>query len=175
MPVITFSDFAAGLDLRKGASVSDANRLRVLDNCYVTTGKTIRKRPGLVLETVLEVGTKGLRAAGGKLNTFYASGTVTHADTRFLANKIAPEFLHDIRGVSWRRKIYTFSTEIGLQHYPMPPSFATCMSVRISGVERKLDYIGEDEQKIEAALDTTSQARPYQYWFEHPSNADIQS
>ena len=89
MPTITFQDFAAGLDLRKGASVSDANRLRVLDNCYVTTGKTIRKRPGLVLETVLEVGTKGLRAAGGKLNTFYASGTVTHGDTRFLANKIA--------------------------------------------------------------------------------------
>lgn len=92
-----------------------------------------------------------------------------------LANKIAPEFLHDIRGVSWRRKVYTFSTEIGLQHYAMPPSFATCMSVRISGVERKLDHIGEDEQKIEAALDTTTQARPYQYWFERPSNEDIQT
>lgn len=30
-----------------------------------------------------------MRAAGGKLNTFYATGTVTHGDTRFVANKIA--------------------------------------------------------------------------------------
>ena len=89
MAAITFSDYSSGLDLRKGASVSDANRLRVLDNCYVTTGKTIRKRPGLTLVTTLETGTQGLRAAGGKLNTFYATGTVTHADTRFVANKIA--------------------------------------------------------------------------------------
>lgn len=89
MGAITFSDFSSGLDLRKGASVSDASRLRVLNNCYVTTGKTIRKRPGLTYVTTLETGTKGLRAAGGKLNTFHATGTVTHADTRFVANKIA--------------------------------------------------------------------------------------
>lgn len=89
MPAISFTEFESGLDLRKGASVSDANRLRVLTNCYVTTGKTIKKRPGLSLVANLETGTKGLRAAGGKLNTFYATGTVTHADTRFVANKIA--------------------------------------------------------------------------------------
>lgn len=89
MSVITFDRFDAGLDLRKGASVSDANRLRVLDNCYVTTGRTIRKRPGLVSVATLETGTKGLRAAGGKLNTFYAVGTITHLNTMFLANKVA--------------------------------------------------------------------------------------
>jgi hypothetical protein len=89
MSVITFDNFSAGLDLRKGASVSDANRLRVLDNCYVTTGKTIRKRPGMVKIADLEPGTKGLRAANGKLNTFYATGTISHADTQFKANKIA--------------------------------------------------------------------------------------
>lgn len=88
MAAITFSDYSSGLDLRKGASVSDANRLRVLDNCYVTTGKTIRKRPGLSIVATLESGTQGLRAAGGKLNTFYATGSITHADTRFKANKI---------------------------------------------------------------------------------------
>ena len=88
MSAITFSDYSSGLDLRKGASVSDANRLRVLDNCYVTTGKTIRKRPGLTIVATLEAGTQGLRAAGGKLNTFYATGTVTHANTLFVANKI---------------------------------------------------------------------------------------
>ena len=89
MSVITFDRFDAGLDLRKGASVSDANRLRRLDNCYVTTGRTIKKRPGLTLVTTLEPGTVGLRAAGGKLNTFYGVGTVSHADTRFLPNKVA--------------------------------------------------------------------------------------
>lgn len=89
MSAITFDNFSSGLDVRKGASVSDANRLRRLDNCYVTTGKTIRKRPGLSIVTTLETGTQGLRAAGGKLNTFYATGTVTHADTQFKANKIA--------------------------------------------------------------------------------------
>lgn len=88
MSAITFSDFASGLDLRKGASVSDADRLRKLTNCYVTTGKTIKKRPGLTLVSVLETGTRGLRSAGGKLNTFYATGTITHSDTRFVANKI---------------------------------------------------------------------------------------
>lgn len=89
MSTITFDRYDAGLDLRKGASVSDANRLRVLDNCFVTTGRTIRKRPGLSLVTTLEPGTKGLRAAGGKLNTFYATGSIAHSDTRFQANKIA--------------------------------------------------------------------------------------
>lgn len=69
--------------------MSDANRLRVLNNCFVTTGKTIRKRPGLTLVQTLESGTVGLRAAGGKLNTFHATGTVTHANTLFKANKIA--------------------------------------------------------------------------------------
>ena len=89
MPTISFQDFSSGLDLRKGASVSDANRLRNLTNCYITTGKTIRKRPGLTVVANLEAGTVGLKSAGGKLNTFYSTGTVTHADTRFVAHKIA--------------------------------------------------------------------------------------
>jgi hypothetical protein len=88
MPVITFDNFANGLDLRKGASVSDANRLRGLDNCYVTTGKTIRKRPGIIQEATIEAGTTGLRAAGGILNTFYASGSITHANPLFEAHKV---------------------------------------------------------------------------------------
>lgn len=88
MPSITFDRFDAGLDVRKGASVSDANRLRGLKNAYVTTGRTIRKRPGLAHVGTLEIGTSGLRAAGGKLHTFYGSGVIAHADTRFVANKI---------------------------------------------------------------------------------------
>ncbi len=88
MPVIVFDQFGSGLDLRRGASVADATRLRVLKNAYVTTGKTIQKRPGLTKVTTLETGTKGLRSGISKLNTFFESGTITHANPLFRANKI---------------------------------------------------------------------------------------
>ncbi len=86
---ITFDEFDVGLDLRKSASVSDANRLRELTNAYVTTGKALRKRQGYTLVATLEAGTKGLVAGLGKLNTFYESGSITHANTLFQANKVA--------------------------------------------------------------------------------------
>lgn len=98
MPSITFDRFDAGLDLRKGASVADANRLRVLTNAYVTTGRSIQKRPVLARVDTLEPGTVGLKAAGGKLNTFYGQGTVTHMNPLFLANKVAhPTTAQDLR------------------------------------------------------------------------------
>ena len=80
MPIVTYSDFSIGKDLRKGASVADANRLRELKNGYVTTGKAIKKRPGTEKITELESGTVGIFAAGGVLNTFTTSGSVTHAN-----------------------------------------------------------------------------------------------
>ena len=88
MPSITYDRFDGGLDVRRGASTSDANRLRGLTNAYITTGKQIQKRPCLSLVASLEPGTKGLRAAGGKLNTFYQSGAIAHANTLFRANKV---------------------------------------------------------------------------------------
>ncbi len=90
MSSITFDRFDLGVDLRKGASVSDANRLREMKNAFVTTGLATQKRPGLVKVTTLEPGTKGLFSAFGKLHTFYGAGSITHADTRFQANKVAP-------------------------------------------------------------------------------------
>lgn len=87
MGSITFDRFDLGIDLRKGASVSDANRLREMKNAYVTTGLATQKRPGLVKVTTLEPGTKGLFPAFGKLHTFYAGGTIVHADPRFEAHK----------------------------------------------------------------------------------------
>lgn len=89
MPAITFDKFDLGIDLRKGASVSDANRLREMKNAFVTTGLATSKRPGLTKVADLEPGTKGLSAAFGKLQTFYSQGTVTHANTLFQANKVA--------------------------------------------------------------------------------------
>jgi hypothetical protein len=76
-----------GIDLRKGGSVSDANRLRDMKNAYVTTGLATQKRPGLVKVATLEAGTFGLFSGLGKLNTFYEAGTITHANTLFRANK----------------------------------------------------------------------------------------
>lgn len=88
MSQINFDRFDLGIDLRKGASVSDANRLREMKNAYVTTGLATQKRPGLVKVADLEPGTKGLFAAFGKLHTFYGSGTVSHANPLFQANKV---------------------------------------------------------------------------------------
>lgn len=88
MSKITFDRFDLGIDLRKGAAVSDANRLRQMKNAFVTTGLATQKRPGLVKVADLEPGTKGLFAAFGKLQTFYGEGTVTHANTLFNPNKV---------------------------------------------------------------------------------------
>jgi len=88
MTQITFDRFDLGIDLRKGASVSDANRLREMKNAYVTTGLATQKRPGLLKVAELEAGTKGLFAAFGKLHTFYGEGTVTHANPLFESHKV---------------------------------------------------------------------------------------
>jgi hypothetical protein len=88
MAEITFDRFDLGLDLRKGASVSDANRLRVLTNAFVNTGHTISKRPAARKIATLEAGTKGLRPGFGFLQTFYGSGSIVHANPLFRANLI---------------------------------------------------------------------------------------
>lgn len=92
MATITYDEFDIGLDHRKGASVSDANRLRELKNAYVSKGKVIRKRPGTTLAqqfTGGEIGTKGLVAGNGKLNTFIEGEAVTHGNSLFQCHRLA--------------------------------------------------------------------------------------
>lgn len=89
MPAIAFDQFSGGLDRRNSQAMSAANVLWNLRNAYITTGKKIRKRPCLTRVATLEAGTVGLKAAGGKLNTFYGNGTITHANPLFVANKVA--------------------------------------------------------------------------------------
>ncbi len=89
MKTLTFDRFDLGIDLRKGPSVSDANRLREMTNAEVTLGLAAQKRPGLVKVTTLAPGTRGLFAADGQWHTFYGHGTVIHADSRFKAHKVA--------------------------------------------------------------------------------------
>lgn len=81
---LTLDRFDLGIDVRKGSSVSDANRLREMKNCYVTTGLATAKRPGFTKVATLEAGTKGLVAAFGWLNTFKGGGSpVLHANPLF--------------------------------------------------------------------------------------------
>jgi hypothetical protein len=89
MAEVQFDRFELGLDVRQGKSVSDANRLRVLKNANPTTGRFLRKRPCLKLIFALEAGTKGLKGAGGNLNTFHGSGHVTHANSLFESHHVS--------------------------------------------------------------------------------------
>lgn len=89
MASITFNKFDLGIDLRKSAAVSDANRLREMKNAHVTTGLATAKRPGLTKIATLETGTKGLFAAMGKLHTFYGGvDEVVHENPLFKANRL---------------------------------------------------------------------------------------
>jgi hypothetical protein len=86
---ISYDRFDYGLDLRKGLSTSDANRLRVLKNAHATEGRTIRKRPGSIKIATLEAGTEGLFAGNGKLNTFYGgTASITHANPLFQSHNV---------------------------------------------------------------------------------------
>jgi hypothetical protein len=75
--------------VRPSAALSKTNILRVLQNAYVTKGKSIKKRPCLSFVATLEAGTVGLKSFSGKLNTFYgAAAAIVHADTRFVARRV---------------------------------------------------------------------------------------
>lgn len=89
MSTITFDRWDQGLDHRLDKRVSDANRLTVLDNCHVTTGRKIRGRPGTRKIATLEAGTKGLIAGATAIQTFYTvPGPITHANPLFNANSV---------------------------------------------------------------------------------------
>lgn len=89
MATITFNKFDLGIDHRKDASVSDANRLIEMKNAHVTSGLATAKRPGLQKVATLEAGTKGLFAAFGKLHTFYGGvDEIEHADPLFHACRL---------------------------------------------------------------------------------------
>lgn len=70
MTAITYDRFDGGLDLRQLASSADANRLRVLKNAYITTGRTIKKRKGTMIVGTLPGNTVGLFSGIDGLFTF---------------------------------------------------------------------------------------------------------
>lgn len=70
MPAITFSDFSGGLDRRLPVTVQDSSRLWILRNAHITTGKRIKKRPGLKVISTALGGSVGLAAVAGRLKVF---------------------------------------------------------------------------------------------------------
>lgn len=76
MPAITFSDFSGGLDRRLPVTVQDSSRLWILRNAYITTGKRIKKRPGLRKIANGLTGSVGLAAVAGRLKVFITSGQI---------------------------------------------------------------------------------------------------
>jgi hypothetical protein len=107
MPVVTFADFSGGLDVRPQQFLARPNILRILQNAYVTTGKTVKKRPCLMAVATLEAGTVGLKSFKGKLQTFYGEGAaIVHANPLFTANRVP----HWTTGATRRRSTTPIST-----------------------------------------------------------------
>jgi hypothetical protein len=75
MPVISYLDFSGGLDRRLSVNSQDANKLWRLKDAYVTTGKRIKKRPGLRRVTSGLSGSFGLKSVNGALNVFCDTGS----------------------------------------------------------------------------------------------------
>ena len=75
MPAITYKEWSGGLDRRLPLGVQDANRLWMLQNAYITSGKKIAKRPGLKLVSANMAGSVGLVAMNGVPCVFVESGT----------------------------------------------------------------------------------------------------
>ena len=117
MATITFNKFDLGIDHRKGAAVSDANRLIEMKNAHVTTGLATEKRPGLKKVATLETGTKGLFPAFGKLHTFYGGAEeITHANPLFEAHPLvcAEEVTDDITNETSHAAVHKAVTDV---HY----------------------------------------------------------
>jgi hypothetical protein len=116
MSKITFNEWGLGLDLRKGASTADANRLRVLKNAYITSGKTIRKRNGVRKVATLQPGTVGMFAGGGVLNTFQIPvpgyPLVTHPNPLLKNNQ-----LQDVLGVFGPDGLFKLSGVLAMEMF----------------------------------------------------------
>lgn len=82
---VAFERFDRGMDTRKGASVSDANRLQVLENAYVTSGLAIAKRPGLKLRFECPPDTVGLCQFEGQVVVFHHANAQVYAGFRVMA------------------------------------------------------------------------------------------
>lgn len=70
MKTLTVNKWSVGIDVRKPASVSSANRLVDLKNAYINTGKTITKRKGTISIGAVPANTFGMFSAKGSVQVF---------------------------------------------------------------------------------------------------------
>jgi len=70
MKTLTVKKWSVGIDVRKPASVSSANRLVDLKNAYINTGKTITKRKGTTSMGAVSANTFGLYSANNLVHVF---------------------------------------------------------------------------------------------------------
>src|SRR5688572_19435041 len=73
MPAVSYLEFGGGVDRRLPPNVQSADKLYVLRNAYITTGKKIRKRPALRSLGDM-VGSIGLAGLDGELKAFVERG-----------------------------------------------------------------------------------------------------
>lgn len=74
------TNFAGGIDLREGVFTKDQNRFRELENAYVTSGKKLKRRPGLRKSAGdTASNSQGIFLVGGSFFAVAKKGTtVTH-------------------------------------------------------------------------------------------------
>ncbi len=75
MPAITYREWGGGLDRRIPLAVQEPDRLWVLKNAFITSGKKISKRPGLKLVNTGLTGSVGLEGLNGGLCVFSTVGS----------------------------------------------------------------------------------------------------
>jgi len=73
MAEIKLADFGIGIDTRRSASTSNPKSFRDIENCFVTNGRTIKKRGGFKHVANLPPASSGLFAINNELHTFMVS------------------------------------------------------------------------------------------------------
>lgn len=80
-----------------------------------------------------------------------------------LRYQVIPEFLEDVRYCAWRKKWASISTVAGTRDYALPADFGEMQKVtRVDYGE--LHYIGDQEEKVFAAEEATTQNAPTLYY-----------
>ena len=77
MKTLTINKWSVGIDVRKPASVSSANRLVDLKNAYINTGKTITKRKGTLSLGSVPTNTFGMYSANNSIHIFGSQDPAT--------------------------------------------------------------------------------------------------
>jgi len=122
MGEIKLADFGTGIDTRRSASTSNPKSFRDIENCFITTGHTLKKRGGFKHIARLPANTAGLMAYNGALQVFR---TTTNADKLpiVLAANVAiavngdttPFATVELENVGVRRTVKTLVTNAGIE------------------------------------------------------------